>query len=212
MAVRRRSARVWQACLLASLGLHAAVLLSRPVSVELRAGGAAAPAYPVMAVRQIEPSPMPSLLAAPVSDIQRIEAVGLQLPARAEPEAELQSSPALQGVAPSGDGDVYLPRRQLDQGPAPLSPVLLLWPADGPPAGHYEEVLSVFIDEAGVVQRVRLEGSSLPAALENVARQAFLATRFTPGQADGQPAKSWIRVEVTFERDPSAAPRGIEAR
>jgi hypothetical protein len=90
-----------------------------------------------------------------------------------------------------------------------MSPVDLPWPADGPPAGRFNEVISLFIDEAGVVQRVRLDGPGLPDSLQAVAQDAFLHARFSPGLLAGQPVRSWIRLEVEFDAPSTAASRGI---
>jgi len=63
-------------------------------------------------------------------------------------------------------------------------------------------VLALFIDELGVVRRVRAEGDALPPVLEAVATQAFLDARFKPGEVQGQPVRSLIRVEVVFDNTP----------
>ena len=109
-----------------------------------------------------------------------------------------------------GDGDDrYLSRSQLDQPPAAQSDIALPFP-DTAPLGSYRAVLTLFIDPTGQVQRVRTEsaegtesteGASLPPSLDNAARQAFLAARFTPGVKDGQPVRSRIRVEVLYSTE-----------
>jgi hypothetical protein len=109
-----------------------------------------------------------------------------------------------------GDGDDrYLTRSQLDQPPAAQADIALAFP-DTAPLGRYRAVLTLFIDATGQVQRVRTEsaegpesteGASLPPSLDNAARQAFLAARFTPGVKDGQPVRSRIRVEVVYSTE-----------
>ena len=62
--------------------------------------------------------------------------------------------------------------------------------------------LARFIDEAGTVRHVRIDGAPLLAALEEAARSAFLSARFTPGESNGAPVRSLIRVAIRFDPDP----------
>lgn len=108
------------------------------------------------------------------------------------------------------DEQSYLPRPRLTVPPALQGSVLLSWPPhDAPPAGRYAGVLSLFIDEFGVVQRVRVDDGELPAALQEQARTVFLGAQFSPGQLQGQVVKSRIRVEVSFEANPVAQRKGV---
>lgn len=122
------------------------------------------------------------------------------------PEATAQTEPASL-TAPPGPGeagDEYLPRSSLTRGPEPSAEVLLAYP-EGAPEGHWQGVLTLFIDEHGAVQRVRVESSEvdLPPPFQEAARQAFLAARFTPGEWQGQPVRSRIRIAVEFEAGPA---------
>jgi len=60
-------------------------------------------------------------------------------------------------------------------------------------------ILRLFISEAGRVDDLLIERSDLPKAFEESARHAFADARFAPGEIDGAPVKSQMRVEVTFE-------------
>lgn len=102
---------------------------------------------------------------------------------------------------PIGHGglDDYLPRRLLTQAPTSDRPVELPYPSDGPLQGQYVAVATLYIDEHGWVRDVRFEGEPLPSALQETARGSFLAARFRAGEVEGQPVKSRIRIEVTFE-------------
>ena len=51
----------------------------------------------------------------------------------------------------------------------------------------------------GQVRHVAPDDILLPPALEQRAREAFMAGRFSPGRVDGQVTKSRMRVEVVFE-------------
>lgn len=95
---------------------------------------------------------------------------------------------------------IYLPRRTLTLAPAPLSPVLLTYPEGvSAPEPYYVAVLSLFIGSTGTVDRVRLD-TPLPIELEGVARRAFMGVRFSPGEVNGRPVRSLIRIEVQFDR------------
>lgn len=63
-------------------------------------------------------------------------------------------------------------------------------------------ILSLFIDEQGRVQRVDAEEPTLPPAFEQVAREAFMAAEYSPGEVDGRAVKSRQRVEVVFDYTP----------
>ncbi len=129
--------------------------------------------------------------------------------ARPALEPLASSAPAL-NVDAGFDEQSYLPRPRLTVPPALQGSVLLSWPPhDAPPAGRYAGVLSLFIDEFGVVQRVRVEDGELPASLQEQARAVFLGAQFSPGQLQGQVVKSRIRVEVSFEADPRVQRKGV---
>lgn len=120
----------------------------------------------------------------------------------------LPASAASQVSAEVFDERDYLPRRELTAAPAPSHEVPLLWPSEGVPAGHYAEVLTLFIDETGQVRKVRVEGDGLPPLLKRQAQESFLGARFAPGQLHGQAVKSRIRIEVAFDADVQAQPKG----
>jgi hypothetical protein len=93
----------------------------------------------------------------------------------------------------------YVPRAMLTVVPEPTQPVSISYPRDGPAEGHFKALLALFIDEQGVVQRVRSDGAALPPALEAAARDTFLNARWKPGQMGGRVVGSLIQVEVIFE-------------
>jgi hypothetical protein len=96
--------------------------------------------------------------------------------------------------------DDYYPRTELTVGPAPQGSVQIEYPAFDGERELYVSELLLLIDEAGVVSSVLLVGPPLPAPLEDAARAAFLQVPFRPGERDGRPVKSRIRVEVVFDR------------
>lgn len=101
--------------------------------------------------------------------------------------------------------DGYVPRAALSSAPVAQGPVLLVFPDAPDLPAHVVAVVSLFIDETGGVQRIRIEGAGLPEALETAVRQAFAPVRFSPGEVDGRPVPSLVRVEVRFDVDELAA-------
>ena len=102
----------------------------------------------------------------------------------------------------------YLPRSALSLGPAPQDAIDLPYP-DLAPWGRFRAVLTLFIDEQGVVQRVRFDeagDTGLPPVLEDSARQTFLRSPFTPGQVAGRPVRSQLRIEVEFTAETLGEP------
>lgn len=112
---------------------------------------------------------------------------------------------SLPGVA--SEDDQYVVRSLLTLPPVPLAPVVIDFPDFKGEANRYVAELTLFIDESGVVVRVKAEGDVLPPPLEEAARNAFMRARFRPGElTDLGAVKSRIRVEVVFE---SGAPRQV---
>jgi periplasmic protein TonB len=118
--------------------------------------------------------------------------------ATADPAA---SSPS--GTDPQGFD--YVPRQYLSLPPVPLAQIEVPFPESVGGTFAITTQLSLFIDETGVVRRVRVDGPELDPALEAAAVDAFRQGRFTPGQLDGRPVRSLVRIEVTFESRPADA-------
>lgn len=125
-----------------------------------------------------------------------------------------QGTPAAGLPGEAGDEE-YLPRRRLTRPPR-TAEVLIPYPEQAP-IGRWALRLTVFIDEHGQVRRVRpamlapADDPSLeiPPELLDAAVQAFLATRYSPGELKGRAVKSRIDVAVEFRADaPSRAADG----
>ncbi|MEJ8858355.1 energy transducer TonB [Variovorax robiniae] len=87
--------------------------------------------------------------------------------------------------------------------PVAQTPVHLIAPPDETAIARHAGILALYIDEQGEVRQVTADDSSvLPPAFEQAAREAFMAARFAPGQLDGLPVKSRVRVEVVFDNTP----------
>jgi protein TonB len=116
--------------------------------------------------------------------------------------------PAFGLVTPAGESDAeYYPRAALSLAPAPLDAIVIDYPPIADDSGHHVSELSLFIDEAGRVTRVRVDGQALPPALEQAARAAFTGARFRPGEVEGRAVKSRIRIEVVFDARPLGSQR-----
>jgi TonB family protein len=185
---------------------------AHPAAVRMRLVQATSVAMPAQA-RQ---TPSPSADTEP-SIVPESEAPAPVAPTPPEPLPPPSSKPlpvddVLAGVdndAPSDQpaaGSEYIPRPQLSIAPRPSEAVIIPFPKEITRPGRYTAVLALFIDENGVVRRVRVDSPSLPDALENAARETFLQVHFSPGEVNGRQVKSLIRIEVVFENSRTAPP------
>lgn len=192
------------ACVAGSVLLHLGVLLSGPASVSAQASGAPGPSgRPAMAV-QLAPAHRSSrTTAVPGPTAQQIAAPAAPAPPPKDPGQRPPAGDPPVAQAGATDAD-YLPSRLLTRGPLPQQSIDLLYP-ELAPSGLFRAVLTLFIDDQGVVQRVRIDeaqDSGLPAALEDAARQTFLRSAFLPGELDGRRVRSQLRIEVEFATEP----------
>lgn len=181
--------------------------LDRTASVQVRAVPLSAPTAPTPLTASTAPSDATQPKAS--------ESAPASAPASASAPPLPATAPAVTAVAdgldpeqwpPTGAGPVdaadqaYWPRNLLTRPPTPQQSIDLLYPALAP-SGRFRAVLTLFIDEQGVVQRVRIDeadDSGLPPILEDAARQTFLRSTFTPGEIDGRPIRSRLRIEVEY--------------
>ena len=143
--------------------------------------------------------------AQPVDTHRFSSLVGPQkLPAKLEALSESHVEPEPLAMSPllrPGDfGDDYVPRPLLTVPPVAKTPVTFAAPEGEMFQGRHVGVLSLFIDEHGQVQRIEADdAASLPDALAQAAREAFMAAQFAPGEINGRAVKSRVRVEVVFD-------------
>ncbi len=124
------------------------------------------------------------------------------------PASTLPPQPLFGLATPGRDSDAdYYPRSALSMAPAALDAVVIDYPPITNDSGHHVSQLSLFIDEAGRVARVRVDGPALPPELEQAARTAFMGARFRAGAVDGRAVKSLIRIEVVFDVRPQPGPK-----
>lgn len=62
-------------------------------------------------------------------------------------------------------------------------------------------VANVWIDELGNVVSAEVAESNLPATISAGAAEAFGNVRYSPGEIEGRPVATVIKVEIVFERD-----------
>lgn len=131
----------------------------------------------------------------------------------ADPAAAIDSATvAAAERRPAGDEAAapldFLPRDKLSVPPRPIGFVDVPFPAEVTEQIDLAVQLTLFIDEQGVVQRVRLDGPDVGPVLQEAARSSFMNARFSPGELNGRAVRSQMRVEVTFRSE--APPAGTE--
>jgi outer membrane biosynthesis protein TonB len=157
--------------------------------------------------------PEPGRPAAPVMTGRVIAAPAQQAaPAVAPPEAlkpvaEPKPVPVSAGASAPGDLDVqvefayadYLEPSRLTQRPAVLGSIDIPYPDLRGEKPAIQVVLTLYINERGIVDRVQVEDPDAPGSFIEAAKQAFSSAAFQPGRAGDQPAKAKIRIAVDFD-------------
>lgn len=183
------SARRFATFVAASFALHALTLVSIPPA------GVAGASYSGPA----RPEPLHAVLVP--------AAVATSAPAiaHAAEAAEDPSEPATPERAGSpGGADLPLPDRwyssaELDVRAEPTGEVPLDYPEELDGSGLRGRVqLLLFIDERGVVRRMRVTESEPPKLFDKAAMRAWVGVRFTPARKNGTAVKSQKLLEVEF--------------
>ncbi len=166
----------------------------------------AAPTPPRLATVMLAPLGAPASgtpTPEPTSVLLKPAAVAAAAPLEPAPPTtpahDALSAPKSLAVESVADGLDYVPRGLLSVVPVPLAASEVPFPESARGSFEASVQLSVFIDEAGVVQKLRVDRSSGGPALASAAIDAFRQARFSPGQVDGRVVRSVIRVEVEFE-------------
>jgi protein TonB len=172
-----------------SLELRAASVVELPPPVEEEA-----PPPPPEAEKPPEAAPEPQL-----AETQQ------QIPLSADLEVALGSGGALAGfgeirsltTAEAVQEDTF-DVADLEKRPEPVSQVAPTYPAELRKAKVEGVVTLIFVlDETGRVEDPRVENSSR-SEFEKPALEAIRKWRFSPGQKDGQPVRTYIRVPMRF--------------
>jgi hypothetical protein len=93
----------------------------------------------------------------------------------------------------------FVPSEYLSFSPKPLAEIEIPFPESLTGDVSLRLELALYIDEDGVVQKVQIAASHVPPQVQTAAVTSFLASRFKPGEIDGQVVRSLLRVEVHFE-------------
>jgi hypothetical protein len=195
------------ACVMGSIGLHLGVLLPESTATALApssAVGGRPPDRSAGVTVRLQTAARADDTAARTTDTapQPARAIPVTIPVTTTDWSTDTLAPPSAGpdATPGAVDAEYLPRSQLTRGPAPQHPIDLFYP-DLAPSGHFRAVVTLFIDDRGVVQRVRIDeadDSGLPHVLEDATRQTFLRSAFAPGEIDGHPTRSRLRIEVEY--------------
>lgn len=203
---RRRG--FWQAVALTLLG-HGAVFAwlatVQPASAPHGALQGAPLAFQVRPVQPSAPAAAPQP-AAPESPAALRGTTESALPA---PPRETAAASPPQAAAPTPERTAapapeapYLPRGQLTVPPRLVGHVDVPFPADVDGTVDLKVRVTLFIDERGAVQKLRLDTPDVHPAFERSIREAFAAARFSPGELDSVAVRSQVRLEIDF-RAPS---------
>ncbi|MEJ5988388.1 energy transducer TonB [Ramlibacter sp. PS3R-8] len=101
-------------------------------------------------------------------------------------------------AAPAPDAP-YLPRGQLTVTPKLVGHVDVPFPNDVDGTVDLKVRVTLFIDERGAVQKLRLDSPDVHPAFERSIREAFAAARFSPGEVDRVAVRSQVRLEIDFQ-------------
>lgn len=93
----------------------------------------------------------------------------------------------------------YLEPNRLTQRPTVLGNIDIPYPELEGDKPNIQVVLTLYINERGIVDRVQVEESGAPRPFVEAAKQAFSSATFRPGRSGDQFTKAKIRVAVDFE-------------
>jgi periplasmic protein TonB len=172
-------------------------------SLELRSASVAELPPPV---EEEAPPPPPEVEKPPEAAPEpQLAETQQQIPLSADLEVALGSGGALAGfgeirsltAAEAVQEDTF-DVSDLEKRPEPVSQVAPTYPAELRKAKVEGVVTLIFVlDETGRVEDPRVENSSR-SEFEKPALEAIRKWRFSPGQKDGQPVRTYIRVPMRF--------------
>lgn len=121
-----------------------------------------------------------------------------QAPRAAEEEPRPAAERALGADLLPIPAPAYYTTDQLTKRPQPTSQPMLLAPELGPSIPSGKVILKLWINEFGYVASAEVEKSELPEAISASAAAAFGKLRFEPGQINGRPVGTVMRIEVIY--------------
>lgn len=93
----------------------------------------------------------------------------------------------------------YFQAAELTQKPLVLRDIPPNLIVDLPEAPPQAAVLRLLINELGEIDEVMIEESSVPELAAKTIIEAFRKTRFHPGEREGIPVKSQVKIEIMLE-------------
>jgi protein TonB len=153
-----------------------------------------------------EQSPPPSMSAPLASKRQRTPSAPLTPKSKIEPDVRDLQMPAAGVNVPAARDPIYYTARQLDVYPQPLAAINLPYP-DSAVAERVDGrlLLSLAIDDFGIVTDVSVVEAQPPGYFEEAARAIFLPMRFAPGIKDGRPVRTRVQIQIRYTYGESAA-------
>jgi TonB family protein len=151
-------------------------------------------AQPFAFTVQVRPAPEP-----PAREERSAPVAVAPAPASPQPVAEQAAAVERQAAPAPPPEPPYLPRGELTVAPKLLGTADVPFPEDVAGIVHLAVRITLFIDEQGSVQRIRIDTPDVHPAFERAIRQAFAAARFSPGELHQVPVRSQMRLEVDFE-------------
>lgn len=129
-----------------------------------------------------------------------------------EMDAIEPSAPQAPSAPEASASHTYVNAADLTTKPRAMTEVFLSFPPNAP-GGLYKLTLVIHIDEHGLVDHINVSDTDLPHVFADTAINAFSQIQFTPGQVDGNPVKTSLTIEVTFDSEvPLASPDDDSSR
>jgi TonB family protein len=189
--------------------LHAAVLIVPALGERL-------PEFR-LAVSGADRSPYPLTATLVLRGAHRFSAAPLQAEGESVPRPSVSGRATSSAIRPEEAGSsrigalpirsqAYYTTDQLSRRPQPLAAAELDPEEIKPVVASGKVVLKLWISDAGSVAEVEVESSDLPAMFTRAAVAGFKRLRFTPGERDGRPVGTVIKIEVLYQ-DGRALPR-----
>lgn len=186
---------LWPAVGVALLG-HGAILTQlklespAPAPEGVRAAVMTVTVRPLVPQHEVQEPPPPA---------QPVAASSVEAPAPARRPDPVTVAKAPEAAAAPVLDPPYLPRGELTVAPKLLTHADVPFPDEVSGIVDLKVRLTLFIDERGTVQRVRLDTPNVPPPFERAVQETFGAARFAPGELDHVPVRSQVRLEVQFE-------------
>ena len=185
----------WQALAIV-LVAHAVLLTQLAAAPDEAPRGRQGPA-PVLPVRPVLPASAqsPATAAAP----EAAPTAASEAATAPRPQVAAAAAAPLPTAPPADPWAGYLPRGELTEPPRPLASIQVPFPPDVEGLVELKVRISLFIDEDGVVRRVRLDTPDVPPMFARSVVETFERARFSPGRQGPDAVRSQLRLEVEFD-------------